>query len=585
VTILAICGMPANLKAQNCDDPTLDQYKNQMRHFIHTYQAIRALDYSDSVWQLINKRGQSPCENSFWIKFERAEALELERRFEEALTVYFELIITAQKKKWWNLFANAHISLARTYEMVGDLPECHRNLMEAKALIHDHSLDTINARFCARYSSYFRLNNQLDSARHYAFCALKYGEKFNISRALTDGYMLLGMMTADLDSSVFYFRKAVAAFVTNKEFHGAASQNLNIASRLIREDRLTEALKELSYTEYLLERMSDKSKGYFEIKARIHNSYSSVYEKRSQLDSSLFHLKLHVENLKAAEYFIDHNKVNSSTINFIIEKEQEKVKNIKTISLLLQTGLILASISIIVFVFLLRNNNKKKKEISKKNLVIQKQYEQLEASLNKQSLLLAEVHHRVKNNLQLVISMLTLKIKDVEYPEMKQHLEDVSSKVRGIALIHEQLYSSAEFENINIGVYIEKLVSQFQQLNDVKKDFNVKLDLGNIDLNLETVMPIGIICSELIGNSLKYAVRKDIKLEIQIKIQPLEHRFVLKYNDNGPGIPSELEAHQSKMGLKLIRNMVRQLQAESRFYNDNGMCFNMVFVEKHVSKV
>jgi two-component sensor histidine kinase/tetratricopeptide (TPR) repeat protein len=586
IPFIIIFNLPLPLNAQQCNDPVLDIYYNKSIYYIQTFQALRTLKYTDSVLQIIKKTGQIQCKKALRIQLKRAEALELEKKIEEAMGSYFDINLIAEKNKWWDILALSYISLGGTYEIIGRYAESKTNLNNAKLLIDKYALDTIYADYYIRYASILRLTNQIDSSRNCAEKAVQLGFKYKLTRPVTDGYLLLGLTTSDLDSSILYYRKSVEAFAANNEYHGAASQNLNIAYKLYKAGRFKEAVNELHNSTVLLEKMNEKSKGYFDVKSVIHELYSQIFEHYGQLDSAYYHNKKAFNNHRISDYQINYEKINKNTVDFVIEKEKEKVKNLKTIAVLLQTGLIVSSVSILVFVFLLRNNSRKNKKISTINEVIQQQNDLLEKSLHKQSLLLSEVHHRVKNNLQLVISLLTLKSRDINNPTIKQHLDDVSAKVRGIALIHEQLYSSSEFENINIRAYIENLINQYHQLNDAEKEFECALEINDILLNLETVMPIGIICSELIGNTLKYAVSSEKKLKIHIKIQPLENRFVFKYNDNGNGIPEkEFQMNHSKMGLQLIRNMVRQLQGECKFYNDNGMCFNMVFAEKRVSKI
>jgi two-component sensor histidine kinase len=134
--------------------------------------------------------------------------------------------------------------------------------------------------------------------------------------------------------------------------------------------------------------------------------------------------------------------------------------------------------------------------------------------------------------------------------------------------------------------YLNQLAEHFRVLQKDEDTFDYQIECGTIAFNLETIMPIGIICSELMGNSLKYARMPGMKLNINILLYAVDNKFVFKYSDNGPGL-SETNGNKNdkKMGLTLIHNMVRQLQAESRFYNENGAHFNLMFFEKKVSEI
>jgi two-component sensor histidine kinase len=544
------------------------------------YHAFNALTYSDSVLQVLKNEGLDICENTLWIKFERAEALEHERRFEEALSIYFDIILAAEKEKWWKLLANAHISLARTFEAIDRLPECLRNLNEAKLVIEKHDLGQENARYFKRYASYLRFINQLDSSKYFAYKAVEYGEKFKISRPITDGYLLLGVAANNLDSTIYFFKKSRDAFLDYDEYHGATSLSLNIASKLFKANRLNEGWQELDRAEVLLSKMVIKTKGYYDMKTAAFEIRSRVYEKQGKTDSALHYLKLSVENKDLANYELDQQKINSNTINFVLEKE--KTKNLNTISKLLKLGLILSLLSILIFSYLWRKNKLKNNQLTSQHNIILTQKEKLENSLNKQLLLLSEVHHRVKNNLQLVISLLALKTRNTKNTEIKEYLENISGKINGIALIHEQLYSTEEFENVDLELYFNNLINQFKSITN-ETDFEITCFINDIYLNLETVMPLGMIFTELLSNSLKHGKIQGQKLIIKINFQKKENKYLMNYFDNGPGMKEDYP--YKGLGLNLLKNMVRQLQAESRFFNRNGTHFNLLFEEKHISKI
>lgn len=160
------------------------------------------------------------------------------------------------------------------------------------------------------------------------------------------------------------------------------------------------------------------------------------------------------------------------------------------------------SLLLLILLWFMYKNRSKTKQISIQNTIIHENNIALLESLNKQNVLLSEVHHRVKNNLQLVISLLTLHGHNTDNRSVKNYLDDLSRKVYSIALIHEQLYRSGDFEKIDTKEYINELTSNFKILQDNRGQVEFQTELDHISLNLETVLPLGIICSELISNSL-----------------------------------------------------------------------------------
>jgi len=572
--------------AQDCSNNQLDSYHQQIKEYIKRREALAAFSYADSILKVIEKSGLINCHKTLWIKFESAETFELNKKFEEAIQIYQNIIRISEKEKWWELTAHSHISMARCYETINRPTECLRHLNLARDLIARKSLDTIFATFCTRYASYHRIYDNRDTAKMYASLSIYLGNKFKVPRAVFDGHLLMGIVSDDFDSSIYHFKKAVHIFAQNGDFHGSASQFMNVISKYIQSGQYDKAADELDSAYMHIQLTEKNTKNQFLLLNKYHDYKSIIFEKQKKLDSAYHHLQLANEYDKKAEWHVNQENITVNAIEFAIEKEKEKNSYLEKISNIMSWVLIIMGCFLLILAILIFNIQTKKREIESQNKVIKSQNENLQQSLHKQSLLLSEVHHRVKNNLQLVISLLTLKADPSKSEGLKEFAEEVSAKIRGIALIHEQLYSTGDFENIDTKEYINNLVNYFNEMHNAEHTFDFILDMNPINLNLDTVMPIGIICSELVGNSLKYARIPGKKLRIKISLDIFENKFIFKYSDNGPGIIENKDIkNKSKIGLVLLKSMVRQLQAESKMYNDQGAHFNMAFVEKKISIV
>ncbi len=570
----------------DCDDNFLQPIALKIKEHQRKHETIKFLSLSDSAMQMINSKGWQDCPNSLWISLDHGEALELNQRYDEALTLYHELIFKSEKMKKWDLMALANISAARCYESISRSSECLTHLNLSRTLIETHHLDTVLATFSYRYSSYHRLFNNKDTALKYAALSVHLGHLYHVNRAVFDGHLLLGILSKDLDSSIFHFKRAIEIFSLDGDFHGAASQNLNIASKLINAGRYDEAEKEINKSLAYIDKIEKETKNYFYILQRWHNLKSMLFEKRKSIDSAYYHLLKANEFNKQSEWYIDQEKITKNSIDFAVFKEKEKSRYLENISGVMKWGIFILTAGIIIIWFLYNSNRKKHKEIIKQNSLIQRQNISLEQSVHKQSLLLSEVHHRIKNSLQLVLSLLRIKDNDPLSHQLTPYLNEISSKLKSISLIHEQLYNTGEFEKIEMQKYFQNLLTQFNILPDAELTFEYSIKAEGIFLNVETAMPIGIICSELIGNSIKYARIPGKKLFININLEFIENKFVLRYEDNGPGIPKNImDKNPATVGLMLIKNMVRQLQAESSTSNHFGAHFQMNFVEKIISKV
>ena len=571
---------------KNCYVPELKKFQLEMQSFIDQYKANTALAYSDSILNLTHQKNQQDCEMYFQIMLLRGEAYELNKKFEIALDLYYDILRRIVKSNKWEIMAQTHISIARIFENIGRANECKKHLDIALSFISNYNLNAVYARYCLRNASYHRIYANRDSAIYYTRKSIDFGKRFNVPRSVFDGHLLMGILSSEIDSSIFHFREAINIFVQNGDFHGASSMALNIAYRYVEAGRYADARIAIAESQGYLERMEQKSQSYFHMAARIDNLISIVFEKNNKLDSAYIYLKSGNEKSKQAEWFADQDKITESSIEFAIEKEKEKVKIAEKVSYIYLGGLLIMGVLMSILSWSFINIRKNRRQIASQNEEILTKNDDLNLSVQKQALLLSEVHHRVKNNLQLVISLLTLHGHKTNNKSAKSYLDDLSRKVFSIALIHEQLYRSGDFEKIDTREYIHELTSNFQILQDVNRQIEFTIDADPIMLNLETVLPLGIISSELISNSMKYAQSGNEKIKIEIRLKTLASKYLLKYKDNGPGFPADL-TNKSKqgMGFTLIDNMVRQLQGESSRYNESGAIFTLLFEEKTVSSI
>ncbi len=199
---------------------------------------------------------------------------------------------------------------------------------------------------------------------------------------------------------------------------------------------------------------------------------------------------------------------------------------------------------------------------------------QLKTSLQEKDVLLKEIHHRVKNNLQIIFSLLDLQSQTVEDPTMLGVLHESCNRIKSMALVHEQLYCSEEFSKIDFSEYIQQLTTYLSRSYCSTAIVEFQIDLCPISLNINTAIPWGLIINELVSNALKYAFPDRPHGQIRITCQPAPdrlHHFWLEIWDNGIGIPADFDINQSKsLGLQLVYALVDQLEASFTLHCDRG---------------
>ncbi|MBJ7900951.1 MAG: PAS domain-containing protein [Cyanobacteria bacterium RI_101] len=207
----------------------------------------------------------------------------------------------------------------------------------------------------------------------------------------------------------------------------------------------------------------------------------------------------------------------------------------------------------------------------------QKLFLQLTNELEQKKILLKEIHHRVKNNLQIMSSLLYLQFSKAS-PEIQQLSEDYQNRIQSMALIHEQLYRSEDLANINFEQYLKNLTYHIFQSYGVEPGaITLTLRVNSLTVPLEQSIPLGLIVQELVSNALKHAFPQGAG-EITIELTPQAEALCLTVADNGVGIPPELDlANTDSLGLQLIYSLTEQLQGELAYATADGCQFQIIF--------
>jgi len=215
-------------------------------------------------------------------------------------------------------------------------------------------------------------------------------------------------------------------------------------------------------------------------------------------------------------------------------------------------------ISLVFTILLFRNKQKVNSLLEQKNAAIQ-------ANLEQKEVMMSEIHHRVKNNLQMVSSILDLQARDLTDEKSMRVIEDSLSRINAISLIHQRLYQSDNIRGIKINTYLQELAF------DILKNFSSSVTttpiqltckVADLNMDLESAIPIGLITAELITNACKYAFLSIEKPEITITLNKRQDALVLIVTDNGVGKQAAVNESGTSFGTKLIKSLSRKLRAE-----------------------
>lgn len=203
----------------------------------------------------------------------------------------------------------------------------------------------------------------------------------------------------------------------------------------------------------------------------------------------------------------------------------------------------------------------------------------LSAALREREVLLSEIHHRVKNNLQLVSSMLALQARGAG-AEAQHALAEGQRRIDSIALVHEQLYGSRNLSAVNFARYVEALIPELCRATADR--VNVVLDVLDIELPPERAIPCGLLVSELVTNAIKHAFPDDRRGSLRVQLERVpQSRLRLTVKDDGVGLNRDFPGGpDATLGLDLVAIFAKQLEADIVVQRDGGTCFQLTFEEE-----
>jgi two-component sensor histidine kinase len=203
---------------------------------------------------------------------------------------------------------------------------------------------------------------------------------------------------------------------------------------------------------------------------------------------------------------------------------------------------------------------------------------QIQAALTEKEVLLKEIHHRVKNNLQVISSLLNLQMAQSTAPGFIEGLRESQNRVRSMALIHEKLYQSTDLARIDFASYLKSLTTYLvQSYRRTTNHIDVHIESDDISFGIDTAIPCGLIVNELLSNSLKYAFPGNSTGKIQVSCRKAGNSgHVMIIEDNGIGFPSDINPMKSNtLGLKLVTSLVKQINGTLRMDLSHGVKFEI----------
>jgi two-component system, sensor histidine kinase PdtaS len=300
----------------------------------------------------------------------------------------------------------------------------------------------------------------------------------------------------------------------------------------------------------------------------------AMKERQYILADSFFYKKMsqNIESLKA-EYELSKSTAKINELNYLNNKHQLELKN----SALLR-NITFAGIAVLLIIsVLLYNQNRIKRQ---SNVEINRKNVSLQHLLEEKEWLLKEIHHRVKNNLQIVMSLLNSQSAYLKDNAALDAIRESQHRVHAISLIHQKLYQSENLAVINMSSYINDVVEYLSQNLDINHNTIRCTEIQPIELDVAQAVPVGLIINEAVTNSIKYAFPHERRGKIEIQMCHTDTgEVLLLIQDNGIGLPESFNERLTKsLGMSLMQGLSKQIDGELKISNNNGVAIQVKFV-------
>lgn len=545
------------------------------RKLITSYLGIPNYEKAEQEIKQLNKYViNNKSINAYYLLSASADLDNYKANNPSAIDKYIRVHNFFEQEKNWKELLKSCIDLAEFYRRTSDYNRAKKYLLEANKIYTQYQLnDTAQLiRLNNRYAAIYNETYNADSSIVYSFKALKIATEAKDQYALGVTYNEIGYSyrILSIDSTLKYYNLAEQAFKSIGAWREVAGVVRNCIMLKIENNPFSPKHKQTSIkSKELIELIKEKKLDiplgifyyglsqdyYYKGDSLNYYKYKAIWltEENSRMwfdnKVKVNEIQSKYENEKTAtEIKISNQKLKLSNS----EAEQKKTqRNIVSIFL------ILSIILVISIGYLLVLRNRLNKELNAKNKL--------------QESLIQEIHHRVKNNLQLTSGLLEMHQNTIG--EDNKLLLDASRRISSMALVHEMLYNKEIDQIINLKPYVEALVAYLYNDNN---SITYHVTIKDAQLNVSQCTAVGMVISELISNSTKYAFHSIAQPTINISIQQQNNNIVFNYNDNGVGV-ADWEATKKGLGSRLIDIFSRQLKGKYIVNSQNGFHYSITF--------
>lgn len=509
----------------------------------------------------------------------------------KAIEYYNKALEIFENKNNIRGLANLYGVLGNTYLKMGKSKLAIKNYEKSKKYFEQLKLEfgiatsDMNIGICYKNLKEFRKSLSYYDKAERVFAKLAY------KKSLAEIYGNIGkvyFLIKDYDKALKYYKK---------DFEISKSLNLKrhiiIGQNWISECYIAMGDNEKAILFSLATLDSINAYNYEDSKQKAYENLYNAYQNKNNYRLALKYFKLYKgktdsmalseknENIEKllTEFESKEKEKEIQILNVSSEKQKNEIKAKQQernlwigISFL---AIIIGGISIYFFF----SKKKLSEQLSKKNKIISQ-------TLGEKDVLHREIHHRVKNNLQIISSLLNMQSRYLSDDKSKEIVNESKNRIKSMSLIHQKLYQEENLTGIETETYFKELIDSLMLSYGINDDkVNVKISIENLLLDVDTAIPLGLILNEIISNAFKYGVDKETGMFEFVFKQTSDKELLLKVKDNGKGIPEDFDILKSKSyGMKLIQSLSKKLKADLEYKNNEGLEISMKIHKFKASK-
>lgn len=489
-----------------------------------------------------------------------------QKNYDKALEYYRKSLAIRRTTNDYNGIAASYNNIGVVHRRQGKLDEAEEYYLNAIKVRRKHVPDELKVSYSLENLGNLYLDKKLpQKAIVYFDSSLYIKRKFNNKGAIVKSY--INLSDAHFDAGNYVKSKEFSLMALDEaEKRGVLSEQVTATSIL--------------YKNYKKNNLHEEALHYHELHLKLKDSlFNNNKERIIQNVQQEYDMELKLEMEKEISRHKEETAKQEYETRIQQEQDEKEKANLFSTSLTIGAILLIALAGALWWRF--KTEKESKVELEEKNKELQKTL----LSKEEKEILLKEIHHRVKNNMQIIMSLLRLQSHNIDNEYILGLYQESQNRIKSMALVHEELYQTNDFRAVSIQNYLEKLISNLIITYSLKTKVDTDIDINVDNTGIDTLVPLGLLINEIISNSLEHGFKGRTVGRIYVKMNRTDSNHIdLHIGDDGVGFPDDFKLeNMTSLGMELIHSLVDQLDGKMTVEAKDGIDYHIVFKEQKES--